>query len=81
MNRLITIGAGCGCLPAVLLMLASVACFVLVGVGAINYSEEDTAMIVGGVLAVCAFLVAIPGVVLLVAGFVQSRQGRNSDPV
>ena len=57
------VGIGCGCVPAALLALAAVVCFVLVGAGAINYSEENTVMIVGAVLLVLGLFCAAIGAV------------------
>lgn len=72
MNNLTKVGIGCGCLPSLLLVLAGSACFVFVAAGFVNYSEEDTAMIIGGLLAAGGFFFALPGIVLLIAGFMQS---------
>jgi hypothetical protein len=55
-------------LPAALLGLAAVACFVLVAVGAINYSEEDTVMIVGAALIAGAVGFAVLGAAIIVIG-------------
>jgi len=73
MSKLTWAGIGCGCLPALLLLLGCAVCFVLVAVGAINYSEEDTVMIVGAVLLVFGTFFGSVGSVLVLVGFLRSR--------
>ncbi len=77
MDNLAKAGIGCGCLPAALLTLASAACFVLVAVGAVNYSEEDTVMITGAMLGAGAILFSVPGAILIIAASMQAKNSRR----
>jgi len=71
------LGCGCGCLPAVLLLLCGIVLTVLVALGKFNYSLAGTMSLVAYALDGLAVLLGFVGVVLLVLGMILNKRKKD----
>ena len=74
MNTLSKVGLGCGCAPSLLLLLAGVVSFILLGAGFFNSSLEGTVGGVGGGAVFLSLIFGILGLVLFLVGRSQAKK-------
>ena len=71
------LGCGCGCLPAVVLLLCGIVLTVLVTMGKFNYSLAGTMSLVAYALDGLAVVLAFVGVLLMVLGMILNKRKKD----